>query len=306
MTDFLEYFALQNTNSTPQLRDLTLLDLHQRPLREQNTGVRTENHAEYEHLLSSQLHSHRDSGAETRSPNPSRSVIDRQKTRTETHDSTPPSRISSAPDSLRTLALATNTRPSEIRSLDPAAESENNTATDVATTHLGSQQLRIVPVQLHRLECLQDRQTFTLLVRDIPSSEQHLLRSLAFLSRDEMETGREERRGETNFVSNFQIDASPVLQQQRDDSGMTPEASEMETSISILREMREIRDRQLSHYSDDLSRLPSRSKTRPPQYDLCHRPRSEESLHSKRDERRSGTGNSHIRLMIYRCSLLDQ
>jgi hypothetical protein len=50
--------------------------------------------------------------------------------------------------------------------------------------------------------------------------------------------GREERRGETNFVSNFQIDASSVLQQQRDDSGMTTEASEMETSISKLREMR--------------------------------------------------------------------
>jgi hypothetical protein len=43
---------------------------------------------------------------------------------------------------------------------------------------------------------------------------------------------------ETNFVSNFQIDASSVLQQQRHDSGMTTEASEMETSISKLREMR--------------------------------------------------------------------
>jgi hypothetical protein len=190
-------------------------------------------------------------------------------------------------------------------SILPQSQKEN-TVTDVATTHLGSQQLRIVPVQLrdlalqvdlgrsrvqggsrsrmrtwtflflrtisrsssrpclllwaggrrgwfllkesndqrasHSLECLQDGQTFRLLlVIDIPSSAQHLLRSLAFLSRDEMETGAtgEERRGEeTNFVSNFQIDASSVLQQQRDDSGMTFEASEMETSISILREMR--------------------------------------------------------------------
>jgi hypothetical protein len=89
----------------------------------------------------------------------------------------------------------------------------------------------------HRLECLQDSQTFRLLlVIDIPSSAQHLLRSLACLSRDEMETGATGE--ETNFVSNFQIDASSVLQQQRDDSGMTKEASDMETSISILREMR--------------------------------------------------------------------
>jgi hypothetical protein len=115
MTDFLEDFTLQNTNSTPQLSDLTLLDLHQRPLRDktQKSEQRT-THAEYEHLLSSQLRSHRDSGEGTRSPNPSRSVIDRHKARTGTHDSTPPSRISSAPDSLRTLALATNTRPSEM------------------------------------------------------------------------------------------------------------------------------------------------------------------------------------------------
>jgi hypothetical protein len=91
----------------------------------------------------------------------------------------------------------------------------------------------------HRLECLQDRQTFRLLlVIDIPSTAQHLLRSLAFLSRDEMETGARGEERETNFVSNFQIDASSVLQQQRDDSGMTIEASEMETSISNLREMR--------------------------------------------------------------------
>jgi hypothetical protein len=88
----------------------------------------------------------------------------------------------------------------------------------------------------HRLECLQDGQTFRLLL--VPSSAQHLLRSLAFLSRDEMETGARGEERETNFVSNFQIDASSVLQQQRDDSGMTIEASEMETSISNLREMR--------------------------------------------------------------------
>jgi hypothetical protein len=53
-----------------------------------------------------------------------------------------------------------------------------------------------------------------------------------------METGARGEERETNFVSNFQIDGSSVLQQQRDDSGMTPEASEMETSISILKEMR--------------------------------------------------------------------
>jgi hypothetical protein len=33
---------------------------------------------------------------------------------------------------------------------------------------------------------------------------------------------------------------------------------------------------------------------------------SEEYFHTERDERRSGTGNSHIILMIYRGSLLDQ
>jgi hypothetical protein len=33
---------------------------------------------------------------------------------------------------------------------------------------------------------------------------------------------------------------------------------------------------------------------------------SEEYVHPERDERRSGTGNSHIILMIYRGSLLDQ
>jgi hypothetical protein len=42
MTDFLEDFTLQNTNSNPQLRDLTLF------IRDryggQNTEVRTENH----------------------------------------------------------------------------------------------------------------------------------------------------------------------------------------------------------------------------------------------------------------------
>jgi hypothetical protein len=53
-----------------------------------------------------------------------------------------------------------------------------------------------------------------------------------------METGATGEERETNFVSNFQIDASSVLQQQRDDSGMTIEASDMETSISKLREMR--------------------------------------------------------------------
>jgi hypothetical protein len=125
MTDFLEYFTLQNTNSNPQLRDLTLLDLHQRPLR----GTKHGSQNREPHTLSTNIFSLLNfavtetlaQGRDLRIPRDLSSIIKKQG---QGHDSTPPSRISSAPDSLRTLALATNTRPSEMRSLDPAAESE--------------------------------------------------------------------------------------------------------------------------------------------------------------------------------------
>jgi hypothetical protein len=201
MTDFLESFTLQNTNSNPQLRDLTLLDLHQRPLR--RTKHRSQNREP--HTLSTNIFSLLSfavtetlaQGRDLRIPRDLSSIVTKQG-----QGHTTPLHLLGS-HLLQTLFAHSRSRQTlGLQRCDlsilPQSQKENNTATNVATTHLGSQQFRIVPVQLHRFECLQDGQTFRLLlVIGHPSSAQHLLRSLAFLSRDEMETGaRGEERGD--------------------------------------------------------------------------------------------------------------
>jgi hypothetical protein len=78
----------------------------------------------------------------------------------------------------------------------------------------------------HLLECLHGGQTLRPPLMGNKRSAQHLLWSLPILFTDELETD-DEGREKTNFIAALQINTTSFLQQQRDDTIITPEASKI-------------------------------------------------------------------------------